>query len=112
MSKKDNIDNKQAVSPRRPLICSTAAACGNAKRKTPEQRADNFISKFRADIPFLAMREMKGFIVAEIREAVEAERDDCSNLATNFYNEKNLPASMVQESTALDIALGISFRNK
>ncbi len=81
MSKKDNIENKVAVSASRPMNCSADEHQENAERETPEQRADKFISKFRADIPFLASREMAEFIAAEIREAIELERAACAKIA-------------------------------
>ena len=85
--KNKNVENKVAVSPSVPLIGSADGHGGNAERFTPEQRADAIIQVLYADTPPPMQFELRDSIAAEIREAVELEREDCFRIASDHSTE-------------------------
>ena len=94
---KDKLNKKVAVSASRPLIGSTAAVSGYAERATPEQRADAIIQVLYADTPPGLRFELRDTIAAEIREAVEVEREDCAKIAESYECDVRFAKSIKQE---------------
>ncbi len=88
MNKKDNIPNKVAVSASRSMTCSADGHQENAERITPEQRADAIIQVVYADTPPPLWFELRDSIAAEIREAVELEREACANIADDAHKDE------------------------
>lgn len=71
------------LSPKRPMICSADGHGGNAERFTPEQRADAIIHVLYDTKPPPMQFELRDSIAAEIREAVQVEREICARIAEN-----------------------------
>ncbi len=71
----------------RSMNCSADAPDGNAERFTPEQRADAIIQVLYDDTPPPLRFELRDSIAAEIREAVELEREACAKLAEKLSTD-------------------------
>ena len=100
-----SLDKKAAVSSSTATICSADGVDRNAERRTPDQRADAIIQVVYADTPPLWF-ELRDSIAAEIREAVEVERQICSMLANHFYKElekSTFTANSLRESVAATV---------
>lgn len=85
--KNENQPKQDSGSPSRSLNCSADGHGGNAKRFTPEQRADAVIQILYTGGGVSAWFELRDNIAAEIREAVEVERQICSMMANHFSKE-------------------------
>ncbi len=70
------------------MNCSADEHGGNAERFTPEQRADAIIQVVYADTPPPLWFELRDSIAAEIREAVELEREACANIADDAHKDE------------------------
>ena len=83
----ENVTKQDSGLPSRSLNCSADGHGGNAKRFTPEQRADAVIQVLYADTPPPLQFELRDTIAAEIREAVELEREECLRIARDHSTE-------------------------
>ncbi len=72
--------------PSRSMNCSADGHGKDAERFTPKQRADAIIQVLYADTPPPMQFELRDSIAAEIREAVEAEREACLGIIKDYNN--------------------------
>jgi len=87
MIENENQTKQSSGLPSRSMNCSADGHGGNAERFTPEQRADAIIQVLYAEKPPPMQGELRDSIAAEIREAVELEREDCFRIASDHSTE-------------------------
>ncbi len=83
MSKKDNIENKEAVSASRRMNCSADGHQENAERATPEEIAVKALRGCVTYVPNSVIAILELRIARAVREAIELDRKDIAAMLTD-----------------------------